>query len=100
MGDGDGQSSHWRFLVDENLDPTIVEELSEHDIDAEYVVDALFEGADDFETCEGGARTSGRNSADPGEGATPRGSNTTTAVSSQGVPGGTEGPNSGVREDR
>ena len=39
----------WRFLIDENLKPTIATELDSHDITAEYVLDALFEGADDFE---------------------------------------------------
>ena len=44
----DGRSE-WRFLIDENLKPTIVTELECYDIAAEYVLDALFEGADDFE---------------------------------------------------
>ena len=39
----------WRFLIDENLKPTIATELDSHGITAEYVLDALFEGADDFE---------------------------------------------------
>jgi predicted nuclease of predicted toxin-antitoxin system len=44
-----GIESEWRFLIDENLSPTIVTELDRRDIAAEYVLDALFEGADDFE---------------------------------------------------
>lgn len=41
--------SEWRFLIDENLKPTIATELECYGIAAEYVLDALFEGADDFE---------------------------------------------------
>ena len=37
----------WRFLVDENLHPPIVTYLRKEDIDASYVPDVLFEGADD-----------------------------------------------------
>lgn len=37
----------WRFLIDENLHPPIVDELAEEQIDAAYVPDVLFEGADD-----------------------------------------------------
>ena len=43
-----GIESEWRFLIDENLSPSIVTELERRDIAAEYVLDALFEGADDF----------------------------------------------------
>lgn len=39
----------WRFLIDENLNPAIATELERPEIEAEYVLDALFEGADDFE---------------------------------------------------
>jgi|GEM_PF-344953 len=45
----DDDASEWRFLVDENLNPNIVRELRHHGIEAEHVLDALFEGADDFE---------------------------------------------------
>lgn len=41
------QDPDWRFLIDENLDPTIVDELRKDDIEAEWVPDALFYGADD-----------------------------------------------------
>ena len=41
--------SDWRFLIDENLSPAITTELEHAGIEAEYVLDALFEGADDFE---------------------------------------------------
>lgn len=41
--------SEWRFLIDENLNPAIVTELERPGIKAEFVLDALFEGADDFE---------------------------------------------------
>ena len=41
--------SEWRFLIDENLSPAITTELERAGIEAEYVLDALFEGADDFE---------------------------------------------------
>jgi predicted nuclease of predicted toxin-antitoxin system len=37
----------WRFLVDENLHPQIVTYLRKENIDASYVPDVLFEGADD-----------------------------------------------------
>ena len=37
----------WRFLVDENLHPRIVTYLRKENIDASYVPDVLFEGADD-----------------------------------------------------
>ena len=55
MDDGrDSETSNedgpeWRFLIDENLSPAIATELERPGIDAEYVLDALFEGADDFE---------------------------------------------------
>jgi predicted nuclease of predicted toxin-antitoxin system len=55
MGDDHGpdttteSASEWRFLIDENLKPSIATELERHGIAAEYVLDALFEGADDFE---------------------------------------------------
>lgn len=55
MDDGrkSGNSSkdrpEWRFLIDENLNPAIATKLEQPDIEAEYVLDALFEGADDFE---------------------------------------------------
>lgn len=42
-------ASGWRFLVDENLDPAIAAELRRRGIAAESMLDALFEGADDFE---------------------------------------------------
>jgi len=48
-GGNNGIESEWRFLIDENLSPNIVTELECRDIAAEYVLDALFEGADDFE---------------------------------------------------
>jgi predicted nuclease of predicted toxin-antitoxin system len=48
-GGNTGIKSEWRFLIDENLSPSIVTELECRDIAAEYVLDALFEGADDFE---------------------------------------------------
>lgn len=48
-GERNGSAPEWRFLIDENLSPSIVTELECHDIAAEYVVDALFEGADDFD---------------------------------------------------
>lgn len=48
-GRNNGIEFEWRFLIDENLSPTIVTELERRDIAAEYVLDALFEGADDFE---------------------------------------------------
>lgn len=52
-GNGTGESSpsksEWRFLIDENLSPSIVTNLERHGIAAEYVLDALFEGADDFD---------------------------------------------------
>jgi len=55
MDDGRGSETssedgpEWRFLIDENLSPAIATELERPGIDAEYVLDALFEGADDFE---------------------------------------------------
>lgn len=48
-GEHNGAVPEWRFLIDENLSPNIVTELDRQNIAAEYVVDALFEGADDFE---------------------------------------------------
>lgn len=53
-GDDDGAPpcSHgttWRFLVDENLNPDIATELDGGGVRAEYLLDALFAGADDFE---------------------------------------------------
>lgn len=53
-GDGsadarDPSSDNWRFLVDENLDPAIVSSLKRSGFDAEHVLEALFEGADDFQ---------------------------------------------------
>lgn len=48
-GDDEHRTSTWRFLIDENLDPDIVEELETRGIEAAYLVDALFEGADDFD---------------------------------------------------
>ena len=47
--DDTNEIPEWRFLIDENLKPTIATELDSHGITAEYVLDALFEGADDFE---------------------------------------------------
>ena len=55
MGDGRDidsageEGSKWRFLIDENLSPDIAEELDVSGIEAKYVLDALFEGADDFD---------------------------------------------------
>jgi predicted nuclease of predicted toxin-antitoxin system len=55
MGEGRGsesldeEGSEWRFLIDENLSPAIARELEDPDIEAEHVLDALFEGADDFD---------------------------------------------------
>jgi len=40
-------TAQWRFLIDENLHPPIVTYLRKEDIDASYVPDVLFEGADD-----------------------------------------------------
>lgn len=42
-------AAEWRFLVDENLHPQIVDYLENEDITAAYVPDVLFEGADDNE---------------------------------------------------
>lgn len=39
----------WRFLIDENLHPPIVDHLVEDGIEGAYVPDILFEGADDDE---------------------------------------------------
>lgn len=39
----------WRFLLDENLDPDIVDGVRGFGIDAEWVPDVLSYGADDFE---------------------------------------------------
>ena len=47
--DDTNEIPEWRFLIDENLKPTIATELDSHGITAEYVLDALFEGADDFD---------------------------------------------------
>lgn len=47
--DDGNRMSAWRFLIDENLDPEIVAELETPEIEAECFVDALFEGADDFD---------------------------------------------------
>lgn len=47
-GNTDVLSSDWRFLIDENLSPAIATELERHGITAEYVLDTLFEGANDF----------------------------------------------------
>lgn len=40
-------AAEWRFLVDENLHPQIVDYRENEDITAAYVPDVLFEGADD-----------------------------------------------------
>lgn len=40
-------SAEWRFLIDENLDPQIVRYLKKETLDAAYVPNVLFEGADD-----------------------------------------------------
>lgn len=48
-GGSSPSESEWRFLIDENLSPRIVTQLERHGIAAEYVLDALFEGADDFD---------------------------------------------------
>lgn len=37
----------WRFLIDENLHPPIVDDLAPDQIEAAYVPDVLFGGADD-----------------------------------------------------
>lgn len=42
-------AADWRFLVDENLNPEIVSRLESHGIAAEYVVNAIYAGADDLE---------------------------------------------------
>lgn len=47
MTDGVPDDTGWRFLVDENLDPGIVDELGRHGLEAGWVPDALFFGADD-----------------------------------------------------
>lgn len=39
----------WRFLVDENLDPAIVDEVRGFGIDAEWVPDVLSYGAHDID---------------------------------------------------
>lgn len=47
----------WRFLIDENLHPPIVDSLTAERIEAAYVPEALFEGADDDEDVLPFART-------------------------------------------
>lgn len=47
----------WRFLIDENLHPLIVDELAEEQLDAAYVPEVLFEGADDDDDVLPFART-------------------------------------------
>lgn len=42
-------AAEWRFLVDENLHPQIVDYLENEGITAAYIPDVLFEGADDDE---------------------------------------------------
>lgn len=42
-------ASEWRFLVDENVDPDVVDEVRRHGVDAEWVPDVLSYGADDFD---------------------------------------------------
>lgn len=42
-------ASEWRFLVDENIDPDIVDEVRRHGLGAEWVPDVLSYGADDFD---------------------------------------------------
>lgn len=37
----------WRFLVDENIDPDVVDEARKHGRDAAWVPDVLYYGADD-----------------------------------------------------
>lgn len=50
MESGDHErDSSWRFLIDENLNPEIVDELRRFGIDAEHILTVLFAGADDFE---------------------------------------------------
>ena len=50
MKSGDHErDSSWRFLIDENLNPDIVDELRQLEIDAEHFLAVLFPGADDFE---------------------------------------------------
>ena len=39
--------SAWRFLLDENVDPKVAAHLENEEVVAEYVRDALAEGADD-----------------------------------------------------
>jgi len=41
-------TDEWCFFIDENLDPEIVVELERQDFRVAHVLDALFEGADDF----------------------------------------------------
>ena len=50
--------SEWRFLVDENIDPDVVDEVRRHGVDAEWVPDVLSYGADDFDDipCREGTR--------------------------------------------
>lgn len=43
------QASEWRFFIDENLSPNIAKKLRAQDIVAEHALEALFEGADDFD---------------------------------------------------
>lgn len=52
-GDDEGatpssQRADWRFLIDENLNPDIASELATDDIQAEHLLEVLFEGADDW----------------------------------------------------
>lgn len=48
-GDAEDSQRDWRFLIDENLDPAIVSELERYDLESAYGVEAIIEGADDFE---------------------------------------------------
>lgn len=47
----------WRFLIDENLHPPVVDKLAEESIEAAYVPNILFEGADDDDDVLPFART-------------------------------------------
>lgn len=49
MNEGSSDDPEWRFLVDENLDPDIVDELSGYGIEAEWVPPMLGYGADDID---------------------------------------------------
>lgn len=50
-------AGQWRFLIDENLHPPIVEYLANQGIEGAYVPEILYEGADDDEEVLRLART-------------------------------------------